>query len=109
MGDQADPAKVRKIIALVQVLTEAANAKAIGIWRACQKAVEDAENAVATAKGERDAHIEYANKRIAVVNGEIEQFEEIIVLLQPCSNNCSEFHFFLLLVILQLICTRSQL
>lgn len=106
-ADQADPAKVQKIIALVQVLIEAAeaeikkitndkdqcwrklkaaetaNAKAIGIWRACQKAVEDAENAVATAKGERDAHIEYANKRIAVVNGEIEQFEEIIVLLQP--------------------------
>lgn len=105
--DQADPVKVRAIIALVQKLIDAAqaeikritadrnrcasvlkkaeeaNAAAIGVWKAAQVAVEKAEDNVEAAQGALDAQTQYANKRIAIVNGEIGQFEEIIELLNP--------------------------
>lgn len=105
--DQADPVKVRAIIALVQKLIDAAqaeikritadknrcwgvlkkaeeaNAAAIGVWKAAQVAVEKAEDNVEAAQGALNAQTQYANKRIAIVNGEIGQFEEIIELLNP--------------------------
>lgn len=107
LKDQANPDTVKQIIALLDGLitaakdemlkitkdqddcrsaleaAEQAHARAIGIWEAAKRALEEANADVAKAQGAYDAQKKYANERIAVVNGEIAQFEEMINILKP--------------------------
>jgi hypothetical protein len=107
LADQADPVKVKQIMALVQNLidaakaelitlgndrdackgrlesAEAAYAKAVGIWEAASIVVKEKQGDLDAAQGELTAYEKYASDRIGVVQEEIKTMEDIILLLEP--------------------------